>query len=142
MKRSMTDPTGQQIRAPDRPDGQPNYETTFDVDGQIETSVSTSNLARVDNMSDISSIRGIAKIEILPATLEFREAAEHEVVDHIARADGAPLRFKLAPTYALYMAVRYRASRQYRPDSAPAERAHRLTAFANKIAHVVGETVE
>merc|ERR1719471_1852774 len=42
--------------------------------------------------------------------------------------------FKLAPTYTIYMATRFRASTHYRPELVPEERAVRLTDMLNRTA--------
>ncbi|CAN8002103.1 unnamed protein product [Ixodes hexagonus] len=80
---------------------------------------------------------------ILPAVLEFWE--EHEAVfleAVVGQLDWASVQFKLAPTYTLYMACRYRASTHFRPEISPAERAQRLTALANHLGVLVRTTVE
>ncbi|CAN8026308.1 unnamed protein product, partial [Ixodes persulcatus] len=80
---------------------------------------------------------------ILPAVLEFWE--EHEAVfleAVVGQLDWAGVQFKLAPTYTLYMACRYRASTHFRPEISPAERAQRLTALANHLGALVRSTVE
>lgn len=60
----------------------------------------------------------------------------------IPQADTVNTQFKLAPTYALYMAARYRASTHYRPDMTPTERAHRLTALMNKVSSLIQLVVQ
>jgi hypothetical protein len=50
--------------------------------------------------------------------------------------------FKLAPTYTLYMAVRYCISGGYRPDMSPHDRAHRVTGLVKKISHLVHQAVQ
>lgn len=60
----------------------------------------------------------------------------------VGQLDWAGVQFKLAPTYTLYMACRYRASTHFRPEISPAERAQRLTALANHLGALVRSTVE
>ena len=60
----------------------------------------------------------------------------------VSEVNGAAVQFKLAPTYTLYMATRYRISKLYRPDISPQERAHRLTTLVRKIAIMVQQTVQ
>lgn len=52
------------------------------------------------------------------------------------------MQFNLSPTYALYMAARYRASTHFRPDTTPNDRAHRLTALMNKVATVMHQVIQ
>ena len=63
--------------------------------------------------------------------------------EHVVRnVNGKTIYFKLAPTYALYLACRYRLSKLYRPEMGPTERAQRLSAFLNKMADIIDRTVE
>lgn len=52
------------------------------------------------------------------------------------------MQFNLSPTYALYMAARYRASTHFRPETTPNDRAHRLTALMNKVATVMHQVIQ
>lgn len=52
------------------------------------------------------------------------------------------VQFKLAPTYILYMAARYRASTHYRPEASPGDRAHRLTNLMIKIAGLIHQVIQ
>lgn len=60
----------------------------------------------------------------------------------ITDVNGANVSFKLAPTYTVYMAIRYRLSNMYRPDMSPAERAHRLTSLINKVASLIQQAIQ
>lgn len=60
----------------------------------------------------------------------------------ISEVNGGAVQFKLAPTYTLYMATRYRISMAYRPDMSPHERAHRLTSLVNKVSNMVQQTIQ
>ena len=53
---------------------------------------------------------------ILPAVLEFREETEEAFFNSITLSltDVNSVQFKLAPTYTIYMATRFRASIHYR----------------------------
>ena len=47
------------------------------------------------------------------------------------------VQFKLAPTYTIYMATRFRASTHYRPELIPEERAIRLTQMLDSVADCI-----
>ena len=59
--------------------------------------------------------------------LEFREDTED------AFFNPNSCNFKLAPTYTIYMATRFRASTHYRPELVPEDRAVRLTEMLNRV---------
>ncbi|XP_064119652.1 afadin-like isoform X5 [Macrobrachium nipponense] len=83
-----------------------------------------------------------ARDPILPAVLEFREESEDAFLHTITTdLDPTDVQFKLAPTYTLYMAARFRASTHYRPDLSPTERAHRLTEMLTKVAAMVQNVI-
>nr|CAD7425833.1 unnamed protein product [Timema monikensis] len=133
-----------------------NYETTFDVDGNVET-VSTSSLGNKDetrSQRSVSSSRDGNRLSnyeryprgtdpILPAVLEFREETEeaflHAVISDLDPQDPY---FKLAPTYTLYLVARYRASTHYRPELTPTERAHRLTVLLARVAAIIHTIIQ
>ncbi|XP_023710210.1 uncharacterized protein LOC111865986 isoform X4 [Cryptotermes secundus] len=133
-----------------------NYETTFDVDGNVET-VSTSSLGNKEetrSQRSVSSSRDGNRMPnyeryprgtdpILPAVLEFPEETEeaflHAVVTDL---DPAAPHFKLAPTYTLYLVARYRASTHYRPELTPTERAHRLTVLLARVAAIIHNVIQ
>ena len=80
---------------------------------------------------------------ILPAVLEFREETEEAFFNSItANLEVNAVNFKLAPTYTIYMATRFRASTHYRPELIPEERAVRLTEMLNAVAECIFGTVE
>merc|ERR1719322_2118079 len=80
---------------------------------------------------------------ILPAVLEFREETEEAFFNAITVSlDVNPVQFKLAPTYTIYMATRFRASTHYRPELVPEERAVRLTERLNNVAERIFSTVQ
>ena len=73
------------------------------------------------------------KDAILPAVLEFREDTESAFFNALTlNLEPGTANFKLAPTYTLYMATRFRASTHYRPELVPEERAVRLTDMLNR----------
>ncbi|GLG95432.1 Kinesin-like protein unc-104 [Gryllus bimaculatus] len=133
-----------------------NYETTFDVDGNVET-VSTSSLGNKEetrSQRSVGSSRDGNRLSnyeryprgndpILPAVLEFREETEeaflHAVVTDL---DPSSPHFKLAPTYTLYLVARYRASTHYRPELTPPERAHRLTVLLARVAAMIHNVIQ
>ncbi|XP_063972654.1 uncharacterized protein Cno isoform X5 [Diachasmimorpha longicaudata] len=80
---------------------------------------------------------------ILPAVLEFLEETE-EAFLHAVITDVEPSapQFKLAPTYTLYLAARYRASTHYRPELQPTERAHRLTVMLANVATMIQRVIQ
>ena len=74
------------------------------------------------------------KDAILPAVLEFREETEVTFFNALTiQLDPSGVNFKLAPTYTIYMATRFRASTHYRPELVPEERAVRLTEMLNRV---------
>merc|ERR1719210_2304007 len=78
------------------------------------------------------------KDAILPAVLEFREETEREFFHALTFGlQPAAVNFKLAPTYTIYMATRFRASTHYRPELVPEERAVRLTDMLNRTADMI-----
>lgn len=80
---------------------------------------------------------------ILPAVLEFREETEEAFFNAITVSlDVSGVHFKLAPTYTIYMATRFRASTHYRPELIPEERAIRLTEMLNGVAERIFATIE
>ena len=80
---------------------------------------------------------------ILPAVLEFREETEEVFFnDVISGLDITKVHFKLAPTYTLYLATRFRASTHYRPELIPEERAVRLTDMLNYVADQMYGVIE
>lgn len=80
---------------------------------------------------------------ILPAVLEFLEETE-EAFLHAVISDVEPSapQFKLAPTYTLYLAARYRASTHYRPELQPTERAQRLTVMLANVASMIQRVIQ
>ena len=54
----------------------------------------------------------------------------------------AAFSFKLAPTYALYMMARYRASTHFRVDLRPQERANKLTLTLSKVANLIQDVIQ
>ncbi|RZF35618.1 hypothetical protein LSTR_LSTR005146 [Laodelphax striatellus] len=133
-----------------------NYETTFDVDGNIETRSTSSQGNRDDTRSQrsVGSSRDSNRLSnydryprgtdpILPAVLEIREETE-EALLHALVSDLEPNSpaFKLAPSYTLYLAARYRASTHYRPELTPTERAHKLTLMLARVAIMIHNTIQ
>ncbi|CAH2075120.1 unnamed protein product, partial [Iphiclides podalirius] len=121
-----------------------NYETTFDLDGNVETKSicsAKSGGSGHDNRVSLSARPG--QEAILPAVLEFPEAGQAQFLAAvITRLDPHAPAFKLAPVYTLYLCARYRASTHYRPELTPTERAHKLTAFLHHVATLIHATVQ
>ena len=85
----------------------------------------------------------LGKDNMLPAVLEFREETEEAFFNSITVSlDVNAVQFKLAPTYTIYMATRFRASTHYRPELIPEERAIRLTEMLNGVAERIFATIE
>ncbi|XP_066594478.1 afadin isoform X7 [Prorops nasuta] len=118
-----------------------NYETTFDLDGNVETASLTSS--RDGNRLSQTDRQPRGADPILPAVLEFLEETE-EAFLHAVITDVEPSapQFKLAPTYTLYLAARYRASTHYRPELQPTERAHRLTVMLANVATMIQRVIQ
>ncbi|XP_050342445.1 afadin isoform X1 [Nymphalis io] len=121
-----------------------NYETTFDLEGNVETKSicsAKSGGSGHDNRSAVLGARG--QEAILPAVLEFPEAGQAQFLAAVvSRLDPHAPAFKLAPVYTLYLCARYRASTHYRPELTPTERAHKLTAFLHHVATLIHATVQ
>ncbi|KAI4465248.1 afadin [Holotrichia oblita] len=128
-----------------------NFETTFDLEGNVET-VSTASGAREDNRSLGSSsenrLSGIDRYSrgqdpILPAVLEFPEDPQELFLARaITHLDVTTPTFRLAPAYTLYLCARYRASTHYRPELTPTERAQKLTLLLQHAAKLIRHTVQ
>ncbi|XP_011311606.1 afadin isoform X2 [Fopius arisanus] len=118
-----------------------NYETTFDLDGNVETASLTSSRDS-NRLSQQYDRQPRGTDPILPAVLEFLEETE-EAFLHAVITDVEPSapQFKLAPTYTLYLAARYRASTHYRPELQPTERAHRLTVMLANVATMIQRVI-
>ncbi|XP_026729442.1 afadin isoform X4 [Trichoplusia ni] len=124
-----------------------NYETTFDLDGNVETksicSAKSGGSGHDNRMSAGMTTGRPIQEAILPAVLEFPEAGQAQFLAAvITRLDPHAPAFKLAPVYTLYLCARYRASTHYRPELTPTERAHKLTAFLHHVATLIHATVQ
>ncbi|XP_026807778.1 afadin isoform X1 [Rhopalosiphum maidis] len=133
---------------------QQNFETTFDVDGNIETRSTSSQGNKDDTRSQrsitssrdgnrLSAVYGRTSTapvadNILPCVLEVREETEEAWIHAVTMdVDPSTLTFKHAPAYCLYLLARYRASTSYRPDVTPMERANRLSLTFAKVATIL-----
>ncbi|XP_053594728.1 afadin isoform X2 [Microplitis demolitor] len=123
-------------------EGTHNYETTFDLDGNVETASLTSSRDS-NRLSQQYDRQPRGTDPILPAVLEFLEETEDTFL-HAVITDVEPssLQFKLAPTYTLYLAARYRASTHYRSELQPTERAHRLTIMLANVATRIQRVIQ
>ncbi|CAH0727900.1 unnamed protein product, partial [Brenthis ino] len=120
-----------------------NYETTFDLDGNVETKSICSAKSGGSGQDNRSAMSSRGQEAILPAVLEFPEAGQAQFLAAvITRLDPHAPAFKLAPVYTLYLCARYRASTHYRPELTPTERAHKLTAFLHHVATLIHATVQ
>ena len=59
----------------------------------------------------------------------------------ISEVNGAAVQFKLAPTYTLYMAIRYRIARVSHPNLRKDERSLWIASLVSKIAAMVHQTI-
>lgn len=114
----------------------------LDVIRQMSDTSSTSNNVIPDSYHyESDTIRG-GMDPILPAILELWEEGENAFLGKIiSQLDPERVLFKLAPTYTLYMAIRYRASTHFKKIS-PEERAQRLTVFVDKAANILQWTIQ
>ncbi|XP_054164184.1 afadin-like [Oppia nitens] len=154
------------------PHSRGSYETTFDADGNVETTSLTSRDERLSKKSDepIGAMNGRPMMgngvviggdssqqsltnsvstmrkgtdPILPAILELWQEREDAFLNQIINLiDPNGVQFKLSVTYTIYMAFRFRASTHFKPEITPEERAHRLTSFANKVANLIHRVIE
>ncbi|CAG0915142.1 unnamed protein product [Notodromas monacha] len=98
-----------------------------------------------DNLSILSKrdSRVFRTEPILPASLEVGEATEDGFFNAVIRnLDPNLVHFKLAPTYVLYLAARYRASKHFREELTPPERAIKLTHTLTKVARMIELTAQ
>ncbi|CAH0775210.1 unnamed protein product [Bemisia tabaci] len=134
-----------------------NYETTFDIDGNVETRSTSSQGNKDDNRSQrsVSSSREGNRLSnnydryprgsdaILPAVLEIREETEEALLHAlITYFEPTSPNFILAPAYTLYLVARFRASTHYRPELTPTERAHKLTLMLAKVAAMIHNIIQ
>ena len=84
-----------------------------------------------------------ANDQILPALIQVREDVEDiflsRVITHIKPTD---IRFRLAPTYVLYMVSRYRASTLFHPELQAPSRAELFMPFTKRIAIIIRNAIE
>ncbi|XP_045470785.1 afadin isoform X1 [Harmonia axyridis] len=126
-------------------------ETTFDIEGNVET-ISLASGAKEDSRSVGSSsenrVSGLDRYPrgqdpILPAVLEFPEEPQEQFLARvITHLDVTTPTFRLAPAYTLYLCARYRASTHYRPELTPMERAHKLTLLLQHAAMLIRHTIQ
>ncbi|KAK3098166.1 hypothetical protein FSP39_016827 [Pinctada imbricata] len=80
--------------------------------------------------------------DLLPAALEFRDDKETDFFAAvILDGSNAGVQFKLAPTYVIYMAVRYCITGGYRSDLGPQEKAIATSHLVSKIADFVTRAI-
>ncbi|XP_062618363.1 afadin-like, partial [Saccostrea cucullata] len=80
--------------------------------------------------------------DLLPAVLVFREDKEdHFFANVVLDSATAGLWFKLAPTYTIYMAVRFSLSNGYRPDLSPQDKPLKITYLVIKIANLTHQAI-
>jgi len=118
--------------------GNPMHGSTATLPGQeqFQAGMRSSTANYVPFPGGAPAQRG--KDAILPAVLEFREDTEVTFFNALTlQLDPSGVNFKLAPTYTIYMATRFRASTHYRPELVPEERAVRLTEMLNRVSEMI-----
>jgi len=116
----------------------PHHGSTATLTGQeqYQAGMRSSTANYVDYRAGNTAGRG--KDAILPAVLEFREDTEVTFFNALTlQLEPSGVNFKLAPTYTIYMATRFRASTHYRPELVPEERAVRLTEMLNRVSEMI-----
>ena len=116
----------------------PHHGSTATLPGQeqYQAGMRSSTANYVDYRAGNTAGRG--KDAILPAVLEFREDTEVTFFNALTlQLEPSGVNFKLAPTYTIYMATRFRASTHYRPELVPEERAVRLTEMLNRVSEMI-----
>ncbi|KAK2145409.1 hypothetical protein LSH36_684g01025 [Paralvinella palmiformis] len=110
-----------------------NFETTFDVDGHIET--------KPTSRIDVPEVAPIT--DLLPCSMQYKEEGEDAFLNSvISDISGNNIQFKLAPTYTLYMAVRYRVRKLKSMELNASECSHWINAFTNKVVTIIERTVQ
>lgn len=66
---------------------------------------------------------------------------DHFFANIILDSATAGIQFKLAPTYTIYLAVRFSLSNGYRPDLSPQDKAVRITNLVIKIANLTHQAI-
>ncbi|XP_078617973.1 uncharacterized protein LOC144885758 isoform X2 [Branchiostoma floridae x Branchiostoma japonicum] len=133
--------------------GQANFETTFDVDGHIETVSSPVSKTPPRGLQErpvdvpnehMPPVRSNIPFEtVLPASIEYRDSTEEQLLSQvISEVNGAAVQFKLAPTYTLYMAARHRIASDARNVQTAAERLHRLNSMTIRVASMISRTIQ
>ncbi|XP_078699270.1 afadin-like isoform X5 [Branchiostoma floridae x Branchiostoma belcheri] len=133
--------------------GQANFETTFDVDGHIETVTSPVSKTPPRGLQErpvdvppehMPPVRSNIPFEtVLPASIEYRDSTEEQLLSQvISEVNGAAVQFKLAPTYTLYMAARHRIASDARNVQTAAERLHRLNSMTIRVASMISRTIQ
>lgn len=93
--------------------------------------------------SDERTGRGSPSVDMLPATVEYRDDAEDDFVQLVlSDINVDALEFKLTPTYVVYMAVRHKLTHGFRPHVDPKQRAHIIAALTTKVASTTYHTIQ
>ena len=116
----------------------PHHGSTATLTGQelYQAGMRRSTANYVDYRAGSTTGRGTDAI--LPAVLEYREDTEVTFFNALTlQLEPSGVTFKLAPTYTIYMATKFRASTHYRPELVPEERAVRLTEMLNRVSEKI-----
>jgi len=93
--------------------------------------------------SDERTGPGSPGVDMLPATVEYRDDAEDGFVRLVlSDINVDALEFKLTPTYVVYMAVRHKLMHAFRPHVDHKQRAHAVAALTTKVANTTYLTIE
>ncbi|XP_069142447.1 uncharacterized protein [Argopecten irradians] len=135
-------------------------ETNFDVDGKVETMADNSPRSndqpmhgelqkRSQSVQNMGPPREPERPppqrridEALPAALEYREEKEDGFLTSVILDNNSGTQFKLAPTYTIYMALRYTLSNNYRPDLSPSDRANKVTILVSKVSKMILQAIQ
>lgn len=86
---------------------------------------------------------GSPHVDMLPATVEYRDDAEDNFVRLVlSDINVDALEFKLTPTYVVYMAVRHRLMHGFRSPADHKQRAHVIAALTTKVAETTYHTIQ
>jgi len=86
---------------------------------------------------------GSPTVDVLPATVEYRDDAEDDFVRLVlSDVNVDALEFKLTPTYVVYMAIRHRLMHGFRLHVDHKQRAHVIAALTTKVANTAYHIIQ
>ncbi|XP_076466246.1 afadin-like [Babylonia areolata] len=122
-----------------------HQETSFDVDGHIETVTKPPGTSgRVTPGAHTAGRTPPHKADQLPAALDFRLEAEDRLLKAVVQeANSRSVQFKLAPTYVLYLAVRRLLVLPAHTPSMPRpQHAQLVSDFVAKMSKLIQRTIQ